>query len=114
MYTTVTGQTFLYSGHDGSNALHTKSVGFLMTTQAAMSLIGWNPVSSRIITARFCTKVGNATFIQSYAPTNDADDEVKSELYERIEGVLDGVASKDLTLHLGDFKTKVGRNNTGF
>ena len=43
-----TGQTVLYSGHEDSNAPHTEGVGFMLTPQAAKSLIGWNPVSSRI------------------------------------------------------------------
>ena len=80
-----TGQTVLYSGHDDANAPHTEGVGFMLTPQAAKSLIGWNPVSFRIITARFHTKVGKATIIQCYAPTNEADDEVKSDFYESRE-----------------------------
>ena len=76
-----TGQTVLHSGHDSANAPHTEVVGFMLTPQAAKFLIGWNPVSSRIITAGFYTKASKATFVQCYAPTNDADDEVKSEFY---------------------------------
>ena len=63
-----TGETVLYSGHDSANAPHTEGVGFTLTSQAAKFLIGWNPVTSRIITARIYTKVGKATFIQCYAP----------------------------------------------
>ena len=72
------------------------------------------PISSRIITARFYTKAGKATFIQRYAPTNDADDEVKSEFYARLQEVIDGVARTDLILRLEDFNAMVGSNNTGF
>ena len=86
----------------------------MLIPQAARFLKGWNPISSRIITARFYTKVGNATFIQYYAPTNDADDEVKTGFYEKLQGVIDGVARKELMLSLGDFNAKVGSNNTGF
>ena len=53
-----TEQTVLYSGHDGANVPHTEGFGFMLTSQAAKPLIGWNPVSSRIITARFYAKVG--------------------------------------------------------
>jgi len=49
----------------------------MLTKLAAKSLIGWNPVSSRIITTSFHTKNGKATFIQCYAPTNEADDDAK-------------------------------------
>ena len=79
-----TGQTVLYSGHNHADAPHTEGVGFMLTKQAAKSLIGWNPVSSRIITASFHTKIGKATFIQCYAPTNEADDDAKADFYERL------------------------------
>ena len=78
------------------------------TTQAAKSLIGWIPVSSRIITASFHTKIGEATFTQCYAPTNEAD------FYERLQGVIDGVVNNDLILLLGDLNAKVGSDNTSF
>ena len=35
-----TGQTGLYSDHDSANASHTEGVGFMLTSQAAKSLIG--------------------------------------------------------------------------
>ena len=109
-----TGQTVLYSGHNHADAPHTEGVGFMLTKQAAKSLIGWNPVSSRIITASFHTKIGKATFIQCYAPTNEADDDAKADFYERLQGVIDGVANKDLILLLGDLNAKVGSDNMSF
>ena len=47
-------------------------------------------------------------------PNNEADDEVKSEFYARLQGFIDGVARKDLILLLGDFNAKEGSNNSGF
>jgi len=38
------GQTVLYSGHDDANAPHAEGIGFMLTPQAAKSLIVWNPV----------------------------------------------------------------------
>ena len=55
-----------------------------------------------------------ATFIQCYAPTNDADDGTKTDFNEKLQGVIDGVAIKDLILLGGDFNAKVGSNNTSF
>ena len=109
-----TGQTVLYSGHDHANDPHTEGVGFILTPQVAKSLIGWNPVSSKIVTARFHTKIRKATFIQCYAPTNEADDDAKAAFCERLQCVIDGVAKKDLLLLLGDLNAKAGSDNTSF
>ncbi len=41
---------FIWSGEESS---HMKGVGFLLSTQAKKALIGYNPISSRIISVRF-------------------------------------------------------------
>ena len=86
----------------------------MLISQAAKALIGWKSVSSRIFTAKFHTKIGKATIIQCYAPTNEADDVTKTDFYERLKGVINGVARKDLILLLRDYYAKVGSNNTSF
>ena len=65
-------EVLLYSGHNRENAPHMEGVGIMISTTAARSLIDWKPVSSRIITARFYTKVQKVTVVQCCAPTNDA------------------------------------------
>ena len=44
-------------------------IGFLMTPRAHSCLISWEPISERLITARFRSKIWNITLIQCYAPT---------------------------------------------
>lgn len=68
----------------------------MLTPQAAKALIGWNPISSRIVTAMFHTKIGKAIIIQCYAPKNEAADKVKSDFYARLQNVVDEVANKDI------------------
>ena len=114
LHKAVNRTDFLYSGHEDANAPHTDGIGFMLAPQAAKSLIGWNTVSSRIITARFHTKIGKATFIQCYTPTNEANDEAKTDFYERLQVVIDRIAIKDLILLLGDFNAKVVSNITSF
>ncbi|PFX26043.1 Craniofacial development protein 2 [Stylophora pistillata] len=46
--------------------------------------------------------------------TNGADDDAKADFYERLQGVIDGVANKDLIPLLGDLNAKVGSGNTSF
>jgi hypothetical protein len=43
-------ETFIYSGTEEE---HIKGVGILLSKRAKRSLLEWEPVSSRIITARF-------------------------------------------------------------
>ena len=59
-------------------------------------------------------KIGKATFIQCYAPTNEADDDAKDAFYERLQVVIDEATKKDLLLLFGDLDAKVGSDNTSF
>ena len=60
-----TGQIVLYSGHDDANAPHTKGVGFMLIPQAVKSLIGWNPVSSRIVKQGFILRLGKPSLFSA-------------------------------------------------
>ena len=60
---TATGETVLYSGMDeGEN--HERGVCFILSRDAAQSLLEWEPVSDRIIRARFNSKWQQTTVIQ--------------------------------------------------
>ena len=54
--TLASGKTVLHSGPPEENAVHIHGVGFMLTKNASKSLIEWEPVSERIITARFESK----------------------------------------------------------
>ena len=71
------GEQLLYSGHTDVGAPHTEGVALILAPEARRAHIGWEPVNSRIITAKFITKKKNIklNIIQCYAPTNDAEDE---------------------------------------
>ena len=112
-------ETSLYSGHSEEKAPHTQGVGLMLTSEAQHALIGWEPVSSRIITAKFATKKTKKkniklNVIQCYAPTNDTEDEKKEDFYQHLQTVLDRVGKKDMTLIMGDFNAKIGSDNTGY
>ena len=66
----------LYSGDDTK---HEKGVAIIMSEKAKKSLLDWQPVNNRIIKANFFSKFAKLTVIQAYAPTNDADEETKTE-----------------------------------
>ena len=52
----TSGELILYSGHNHENAIHTEGVGFMLSNEAQKSLISWEPINSRLITATFKTK----------------------------------------------------------
>ena len=74
----------------------------------------WEPVSHRIIRARFYSRFTKTTIIQCYSPTEDADDEDKDEFYTQLQGVLLAVPKHDILLVMGDLNAKVGSDNIGF
>jgi exonuclease III len=86
----VTGETLLYSGTTGDGAPHENGVALMLSKQAAKSLVEWEPVSERIVKARFEAKFQKSTIIQTYAPTTS-----------RI-AVLDKTKRRDITLVMGD------------
>ena len=77
----ATGKTLIYSGHEEEDAPHTEGVGLMLSKGATGALLEWKAFSSRIISARFRTRICKVLIVQCYAPTNDSDAEKKSEFY---------------------------------
>ena len=93
---------------------HVKGVGFLLSKRAKEALLGYNPVNSRIIAARFSGKPLNIAAIQVYAPTTDSADEEVEEFYEQIERTIEDLPKKDVKIVIGDWNAKVGMDRVGW
>ena len=106
----ASGDTIIYSGQEEDQP-HMHGVGLLMTPEAKKSLLSWEPVSPRIITARFNSKGRKVSIIQCYAPTNAATMEEKEDYYEQLQATLDKVPKRDLKIVMGDMNAKVGIDN---
>ncbi|VDP34394.1 unnamed protein product [Schistosoma margrebowiei] len=106
----------LYSGHEEDNAPHTQGVALMLSKVARNALVGWESHGSRIIKASFKTRKEGITIniIQCYAPTNDSNDNIKDQFYDRLQSIVEKCPRKDLTILMGDLNTKVGIDNTGY
>ena len=107
----MSGDTIIYSGHDEGQP-HAHGVALLMTPEATRALLSWEPVSPRILTARFNSKGRKVTILQCYAPTNAADIEDKESFYQQLQAVVDKTPKRDLKILMGDLNAKVGSDNT--
>ena len=78
---TIDGYKILSSGN---LSVRRKGVGLILNKVAQSALLGYNPISPRMISARFQTKTGAITIIQVYAP-NTADSETcVDEFYDQL------------------------------
>lgn len=69
-------------------------------------------ISERLMTLRIPLSDGIfMTLISAYAPTLDADEDVKNSFYHQLNAILTKISSKDKILLLGDFNARIGRDN---
>ncbi|XP_078603943.1 uncharacterized protein LOC144877771 [Branchiostoma floridae x Branchiostoma japonicum] len=84
-----------------------------MSKSSARSLKEWEPISERIIMARFTSRCQDTTIIQAYAPTNDASEADKEMFYEQLQATMAKRKKRDITILMGDMNAKVGSANSG-
>ena len=100
------GATIIYSGYPHDGAQHT-GVAFMLTPKACRELTSWESISSRLITAKLRNnhKRIATVIIQSYSPTNDTEEEEKSN---------STAPSAKKWKETRDFNAKIGKDNTEY
>ena len=106
------GSLLIHSGRtDGTKR---QGVGLAISKKIRNSVISYTPVSERILTARLHSKQINFSVVVAYAPTEDADDTVKTDFYEQLSGVFDELPGQDIKLLLGDFNARVTSDHSAW
>ena len=86
------------------------AVGFICSKRINKCVLGYNPVSDRIISLRLQGKPINITIIMVYAPTAEADVEMMEDFYDKVQETIDCAPNGDRLLYiLGDWNAKVGK-----
>lgn len=104
----TTGETLIYSGKTDES---TGGVAIMMSPDAMKCLVDWKPINDRIIIARFKTKARHLTFLQVYAPTEQASPEEKDTFYQQLDKACRDVRMGDIKILSGDLNAKVGSDN---
>jgi hypothetical protein len=76
------------------------------------SILGYEPVSDRIISVRLNAKPRNISLIQAYGPTTTAAEEDIKHFYEELSRTIKSIPKGDMLLLTGDFNAKVGARDT--
>lgn len=109
---TQNGETILFSGNLEEDAPHEKGVGLILSNRAFRCLMEWEPVSERILVARFHSRCQNLTIIQVYAPTEQANPETKEDFYDALQQAVNNASRRDIIMIMGDLNAKVGGKST--
>uniref|UniRef100_A0A672MKF5 Endonuclease/exonuclease/phosphatase domain-containing protein n=1 Tax=Sinocyclocheilus grahami TaxID=75366 RepID=A0A672MKF5_SINGR len=107
----LNGGEVIWSGEEKN---HMRGVGFLLSKRAKDALLGYNPVNSRNIVARFNGAPLNIAVIQVYAPTSDSTEEEVETFYGQLEHTIEELPKKDVKIVIGDWNAKVGTDNLGW
>ena len=80
---TKDGYTFLLSSRKDNRSR--EGVGIMISPNILHCLLGYEAVSSRMITAKFQMKGGVMNIIQVYAPTSGHSDQESDEFYDLLQ-----------------------------
>ena len=105
---TSKGHTVIYSGNE-KRGLH--GVAIWMHKKIYQAIISYESVNERMMVVRLNARPKNITMIQAYALTATAGEEIAEPFYEELERVAKKIPKGDITMMMGDFNAKVGRQH---
>jgi len=97
----LNGGEFIWSGEEKN---HKSWVEFLRSNRAKGALLGYIPVNSRFIAARFSGAPLDIAVIQVYASTSDSSEEDIETFHEQLEHSIKELPKKDVRIIIGDWQ----------
>ena len=95
--------------HSGPpNNSGTKGIAIAVNARAKLALMDWDPLSDRIMRARFAGSPFNLTVIAVYAPTTLAEEDEKDLFYDELQRVFSSIPNNDIVILAGDWNAQLG------
>ncbi|PSN58148.1 Craniofacial development protein 2 [Blattella germanica] len=85
--------------------------GFLINKKYKDAIMGFEAIDERMCTLRVRGRFNNTTILNVHAPTEEKEDEIKDEFYEKISKIYDKIPKNDTKVVLGDWNAKIGKED---
>ena len=102
----------VYSGRESGK--RRMGVGFIIEKTRENRVPGYNRINERIIAMRMKGHPMNITFDQVRHPLQTLLKKVIEEFYETLQGTLDNIPKKDVTILMDDWNAKIGNSRKHF
>ena len=101
-----------YIYYCGQESLRRNGVAIMVNKRVRNAVLGCNLKNDRMISVRLQGKPFNITVIQVYVPTSNAEEAEVERFYEDLQDLLEITHKKDVLFIIGDWKAKVGSQET--
>lgn len=101
--------TIMYGGND--TQIHALGTGFIINNKLLPFIRKFEAVNERISHITIQCKYKTLNVINCHAPTEDKEDNIKEEFYNKLEQVYDTFSKNSIKIILGDFNAKLGHEN---
>ena len=105
-FTTIDNNLVIYYGKSSG---YSQGVAVILSKEIKDALIGYTPVSDRIIKLRLQGKPQNLSLVQYYAPTSNASEEDMDGFYDSLQETLESIPNRDIKILMGGANTIVGK-----
>lgn len=85
------------------------NVCFMINSKTHGSIMSFTHVNEKIYKLRIKGKFHNITFINTYAPTEDADELITEQFYDRLQQKCDNIPRHECIIIFGDANAKLGK-----